>query len=370
MRIAFFHELPRGGARRAINEYARQLKKNHTVNLFIVDEKRESRENKFYSKVFFNKFLPKKWKGNNWKIRLYKDTVELIKLYLLNRKIANVIDENKYDIVLVSASKYIEAPFIMRFLSTPFVFYIHDPYYRIIYDSMLKISKNLDVFRYSYETINRIIRKILDKQNLVRAKLCLGPSKFIANLFSKTYRKKCEVIYYGVDTQVFKPVGIKKDIDVFYIGSGHPIDGYFLVEKLIERTKNLKLNIKCLMTDKEWISNDKDLVNLYQRSKILLATAYREGLGLVPLEAMACGVPVIATNEAGHKETVVDGITGYLLPRDSEVFAKKLDYIFSHPKNLLEMGINARKIMVKDWSWSSRGNQLLGILKKYLSQSS
>lgn len=365
MKIAIFHELPQGGARRAINEFARQLKKDNTVNLFIVDDNENSREKNFYTKIFFYKFLPKSWKGNNWKIRLYKDTIELIKLYFLNCRIAWEIDRNNYDIVLVSASKYIEAPFIMRFLATPFVFYIHDPFYRIIYDPMLKISDNLSFIRYNYERLNRFVRKILDKQNVNKAKLCLVPSKFIAKLFSKTYKKNCQVVYYGVDTQLFKPSDIKRDIDIFYIGSRDAIDGYLLADQGIKLMK-FKPKTRFLMTDKEWISDDKKLVNLYQRSKIVLATAYNEGLGLVPLEAMACGVSVVATDEAGHRETVVDGATGFLLPRFPELLANKLDWLFSHPKEREVIGSNARNIMVSDWSWHSRSEELLKIFKNYL----
>lgn len=367
MRIAVFHELPQGGARRAMNEYACHLKKNHLVDLFITDDVRNIKEDKFYSNVYFYKFCPKIWKGNNWKIRVYRDTVELAKLCLLNRKIAQEIDKKKYDIVLVSASKYIEAPFIMLFLDTPFAFFIHDPYYRIIYDPMLRIPTNLDSFRYLYEKLNRTIRKILDKQNISKANLCLVPSKFIGDLFTKTYHKDCKIVYLGVDANFFKPAKIEKDIDILYIGSSNPIDGYSLVKQAI---KHMKFNPKTrmLLTDKEWISDDNELLNLYQRSKVLLATAYNEGLGVVPLEAMACGIPVVATNEAGHKETIVNGEIGYLLSRDAKLFAGKLDWLFTHPKECVKMGSKARDAMIKNWNWDSRSNNLLSILKDYLSK--
>jgi glycosyltransferase involved in cell wall biosynthesis len=367
MRIAVFHELPRGGARRAINEYCGYLKKSNVVDLFIVDEVRNIAEDKFYSSVYFYKFSPKNWTGNDWKTRIYKDSIELIKLYSLNGKIAGEIDKNKYDIILVSASRYIEAPFITRFLTTPFVFYIHDPYYRIIYDSMLRVSKNLDFIRYNYERLNRLIRKILDKQNISRIKLCLVPSKFIGKLFTRTYGKNCKVVYYGVDTELFKPLSIKRDIDIFYIGSSAPIDGYTLVRQSIELMK-FKPKTRILLSDKEWIADDKKLANLYQRSKVLLATAYNEGLGAVPLEAMACGVPVVATNEAGHKETVKDKVTGYLLERNAKIIAEKLDWLFSHPKDLKKIGDDARSVMIKEWSWDSRSQDLLNVLKEYINK--
>lgn len=365
MRIAIFHELPHGGARRAINEYSRQLKKNHLVDLFFVDDNKSNYEDKFYSNIFFYKFVPKIWKGRNWKVRLYKDTIELINLYKLNRKIARGIDNKKYDIVMVSASKFIEAPFVMRFLKTPFVFYCHDPNYRIIYDPLLAIPKDLDPIRYLYEKLNRLIRKILDKQNIKYASLCVAPSKFIGNLFFKTYNKEVKIVYYGVDTSLFKPKNIVKDIDIFYIGSHHPIDGYSLVKDSIMSMK-LKPNVRILMTEMEWISDDKKLLELYQKSKIVLCTAKKEGLGSVALEAMACGVPVVAVDEAGHKETIIDEMTGFLLPRDPIIFAKKLDWLLSYPKMLIKIGNKAREIMVKKWGWKSQSQELENIFKNYL----
>ncbi len=365
MKIAVFHELPYGGARRAMNQYANNLKARNDVDLYIVDEKTDRIEESFYSRVFFYRFVTRSWQGKNWKVRLYKDTIELIKLYYFHIKIAHEIDKKKYDIVFVSASKYIEAPFIMRSLKTPFVFYIHDPNYRLVYDPLLKVSKDLDSFRYYYENLNRFVRKMLDKKNISCCRLFLSPSKYIAKKFEKTYDRKNKVVYYGVDTAFFTPSDTKQDIDVFYTGSYHPIDGYDLLKEALHLMK-IKPKVKILAFEEEWVSDDKELRELYRRSKIVVCPARKEGLGAVALEAMSCGIPVIAVNEAGHKETVTNNVTGYLIPRNPAVLAEKLTFLLTHLNEAKRLGINGRELMIKEWSWKKRSLELENLFMEYL----
>jgi len=104
MRIAIFHELHSGGARRAVNEMAKRLKNKHVVDLYIVDEIEDIEEKKFFSKIYFYKFNSKEWAGGDWKTRLYKDTLELYNVYKLHKRIVRIINSRKYDIVLVYPS--------------------------------------------------------------------------------------------------------------------------------------------------------------------------------------------------------------------------------------------------------------------------
>jgi len=69
---------------------------------------------------------------------------------------------------------------------------------------------------------------------------------------------------------------------------------------------------------------DEALVDLYATCRGLVTTAVDEDFGITPVEAMAAGKCVLATDEGGYRETVVDGKTGFLLAPDANLFAKKI----------------------------------------------
>ena len=69
---------------------------------------------------------------------------------------------------------------------------------------------------------------------------------------------------------------------------------------------------------------DEQLTQLYLSSTALLFTARNEDWGMVPLEAMAAGCPVIAVDAGGPRESVVDGVTGWLVPPDPRTFAQRM----------------------------------------------
>lgn len=70
--------------------------------------------------------------------------------------------------------------------------------------------------------------------------------------------------------------------------------------------------------------SDRELRDLYARCRGLIATAVDEDFGLTPLEAMASGKCVLATDEGGYRETIIPGKTGFLLPPDASRFAAKI----------------------------------------------
>ncbi len=356
LRIAFFHELPEGGARSATNSFAKELKKKHTVDLFYIDEKKDISEHRNYSKAYFYKFIPLQWKGKNWKIRFYKDSIELYKNWKLHKQIAQTINKQKYDVIFVNASKFIESPFLLRYLKTKSVFYLHDPYYRIIYDKALTFPSDISQLRKLYETGNRLIRKFIDKKNISKATYVFSNSKFASRQFLNIYHKNSVVKYIGIDTRFFIPKNMKRDIDVLYIGSRSSIDGYDLliqILKLLPKNSNVRM-----VLHEDGMKSQSEIRTLYQRSKIVICLARKEPFGLIPLEAMSTQTPVIALKEGGYVETIKDNETGYLVSPNVKQIANRITYLLSHKAKRFEMGVAGRKWVLQNWNNIMRGKEL------------
>ncbi len=84
-----------------------------------------------------------------------------------------------------------------------------------------------------------------------------------------------------------------------------------------------------------------------------MTTPWYEPFGLTPLEAMACGRPVIGSAVGGITYTIKDGETGFLVPpRDPEALAARLQQLLSQPELGMQMGLAARRRVEREFTWS------------------
>jgi D-inositol-3-phosphate glycosyltransferase len=186
------------------------------------------------------------------------------------------------------------------------------------------------------------------------------------------------VIPCGVDTDMFRPtdsraarksLGLDLDVPVLlFIGRIEPLKG---IDVLIRASAQLDGRFQLLVVggdqkdamrkgELESLARDmgiagkvvfadavphEELVRYYNAASICAMPSYYESFGLVALEAMACGVPVIASRVGGLKETVRDGQTGYLVPwRCPEPFAERLDLLLTNEPLRRSLGEEAREV--------------------------
>jgi D-inositol-3-phosphate glycosyltransferase len=93
------------------------------------------------------------------------------------------------------------------------------------------------------------------------------------------------------------------------------------------------------------------LPHFYSAADLMVVPSYYESFGLVAVESLACGTPVIATKVGGLQYIVQDGGNGFLIPwRCAGLFAEKIDAVLSDPALLEELRASARPSVTR-YSW-------------------
>ena len=101
------------------------------------------------------------------------------------------------------------------------------------------------------------------------------------------------------------------------------------------------------------------LTECYRQADLLVFPTLSDGMGLVMLEAMACGLPVIATGHSGAPEILREGIDGFIVPiRDAEKIAEKIEWLYQNPEECIEMGRSARQRVENIFTQRNYGGRL------------
>lgn len=108
------------------------------------------------------------------------------------------------------------------------------------------------------------------------------------------------------------------------------------------------------------VSNVKDWI---VACDVFVLPSYREGVPRSTQEAMAIGRAIITTDVPGCRETVIDGVNGFLVPKwDPEALAEKMIYFIEHPEQIRVMGTESHKIAVEKFDAAKVNQRLINIL--------
>lgn len=111
-----------------------------------------------------------------------------------------------------------------------------------------------------------------------------------------------------------------------------------------------------------------ELARMYSAADVTVMPSYHESFGLVAVESLACGTPVVATRAGGLTSIIHHGETGYLVPRCPGFFAEKLDSLLQQPDLLARMREAARP-SVQGYSWSEVARQVRDLYQDALEDS-
>lgn len=290
-----------GGAERVLLDILK-IYPNSSVFTLIYDPKKTSwlpPQTSVYPSII-NKFSFSK-KNNIWQTPFYAIALEQFNF-------------SQFDIVIsttqISGHCFLTSP------HTLFVCYFHN------------------INRYVYQTPRQFVflkpfLKKYQKNDYIysqRPDYILCNSNTVRKRILDNYHRPSTVVHPGVNTDFFTPLNFSPVSNYFLVVSrlvAHKrIDiainaCHFLKKKLIivgsGREKNKLINLKNKLNDQNIIFlgkvSDKKLKSLYQNCQALICPQI-EDYGLTPLEAQSCGRPVIAYNQGGITETVINGKTG------------------------------------------------------------
>jgi D-inositol-3-phosphate glycosyltransferase len=104
------------------------------------------------------------------------------------------------------------------------------------------------------------------------------------------------------------------------------------------------------------------LKQYYSAADIFVTTPWYEPFGITPLEAMACGVPVIGADVGGIKHTVLDGKTGLLvMPNQPHMLSDRIGLLLNNHQLRMDMGKNAIQHVTNHFTWQNVAVQLVEV---------
>jgi glycosyltransferase involved in cell wall biosynthesis len=103
----------------------------------------------------------------------------------------------------------------------------------------------------------------------------------------------------------------------------------------------------------------------YAASDVCVQASRAEGLGYSALEALACGVPVVATRVGGLAETVLDGVTGWSCPpRDAGALAESLADALDHPDEARRRALAGRRMVEQRYEAASAFSRFASLIHR------
>ncbi|GMF09513.1 unnamed protein product [Phytophthora lilii] len=303
---------------------------------------------------------------------------------------------NDLDVFVVDQVS-ISIPFL-RALGKPVLFYGHFP------DKLLCIRSDSP-----WKRMYRVPLDFLEEITTAASDIIVANSKFSRGVFQEVFprlrTKTLGVLYPPVDVKAYKATAeadVERD------------SGLFVSLNRFERKKNVALAIEALVElrdrlpseefqrvklivaggydplnieNREHLIELQDVVakhglgehvefrtsvsnsmklDLLRKAHAILYTPDREHFGIVPVEAMACGTPVVAVSSGGPLESIADGETGFLCEQKPEAFAEAMAELCGpkHSIQVVEMGACGRLRAQKMFSLETFGDTLLDLVNQ------
>lgn len=407
MKIAIWHNLPSGGGKRALYYHVKGLvQRGHTVESWC-----SSTADQLYlplSDLIRENVIPLPWKDRPIKSFISKvrlsifDTISRLKAMDTHcRKCAEHINAGGYDLLFANSSIFLAVAPIAKYVNIPKILYLQEPS-RQLYEAMPKwpwirpdfpremFSNPRSMLEYFGEIVRIKYFENLAREEWINIKaydLVLANSLYSRESMLRAYGINAQVCYLGIDNEVFKYSHLQRDNFIVGVGSFTPLKNIeFIIKALgsvgnprprlvwvgnqsypnyLDGLKQLARSLNVDFEPREMISDD-EMIDLYNRAAMMAYAPRLEPFGYTPLEANACGLPVVAVAEGGVRETIIDGINGLLVEPNEKAMARAIERLRDDKELAYTLGQNGRKLVAEKWSFNGAIDRIEKQLKDAL----
>ncbi|MGO8721836.1 MAG: glycosyltransferase family 4 protein [Acidimicrobiales bacterium] len=396
LRVALFHGLPPGGALRALYEELKRFPTDFEVDLFSAEVTSVDRfadltagtyRLDLPSLVASTRRYPLPQAVAMVAPRLGRTGSFVLAgeaMRRVQRQMARDINREGYDVAFVHACRFSLSVPIAEWLDVPCVFYAQEAR-RVGFEAPLPPPASQPSYRRMPTKLLRppyeLVCRRRDRRAVAAVDRVLCNSRFSADVLTAAYGIDPVVCYLGVDYSVFCPPvessrrlpSAAQPLRVLSVGALHPVKGHDLalaatahaasassiageLHVVYERERPgyaSELDSLARSTGVELHLHrgisDEHLVSLYRSAHVTVCAARLEPFGLTVLESTSCGTPVVAIAQGGYRETVTDGINGYLTDRNAASLGEGISRIVGG--DLKTSPADLHSLVRRDWSW-------------------
>jgi glycosyltransferase involved in cell wall biosynthesis len=328
----------------------------------------------------------------------------MIAMHLHCQQCADQINHGGFDLLFANSCWFFYAPAIGQYVNIPKAVYLGEPN-RSFYEASPQLPwlalpqpnqwfspQYLADFWQDLVEVQKLRAQAREElKNIQAFDLILVNSIFSTESVQRAYGLDSQVCYLGIDSELFKPLNLPRQQMVVGLGAMLKAKG---LDKAVRAIATIASKLRPTLI---WIGNmsdatyvdevkklaialgvnfvpklkipDSEVIELLNQAAVMIYTSTLEPFGFAPLEANACETPVVAIAQGGVKESIQDGVNGFLIQgNDPVAIGQAIAKILNDPELSDRLGKQARNHVLDYWSWDRAIDRLEQSLRSLIKE--